>query len=98
MTLKIKMPLMSFCHGQLLYQIIAGLINKSLLLKVGTFDAYEAPGCAAINILCIRLQGRWLEELGFRPGNSVIVEEGSGGLVIELVRESDESKNYIASK
>ena len=59
---------------------------------------YESPGCQARNIPCIRLQGRWLEELGFKPGNSVIVEEDSGRLVLELVRESDESKNYAISK
>jgi len=59
---------------------------------------YEAPGCDARNIPCIRLQGRWLEELGFRQGNSIIVEEDSGRLVIELVRESDESKNYTISE
>jgi toxic protein SymE len=59
---------------------------------------YEAPGCVMRDIPCIRLQGRWLERLGFKPGNNVIVQEGSGRLVIELVRESDESKDYTISK
>lgn len=54
---------------------------------------YDAPGCTAINIPCIRLQGRWLEKLGFKPGNGLIIEESEGKITIELVKENSESYN-----
>lgn len=51
---------------------------------------YEAAGCSTRDIPCIRLQGRWLEELGFRKGCGVVVEENAGRLIIELVKEHPE--------
>ncbi|ARE86378.1 SymE family type I addiction module toxin [Clostridium formicaceticum] len=33
----------------------------------------------------IRLQGKWLEKLGFRYGKKIIVEEKAGQLLIKLV-------------
>lgn len=57
---------------------------------------YEAPGCTARDIPCIRLQGRWLEELGFKTGSGFVVEEKAGKLIIELVKESPEE--YIEYK
>jgi len=51
---------------------------------------YEAAGCSTRDIPCIRLQGRWLEELGFRKGCGVVVGENAGRLIIELVKENSE--------
>lgn len=33
----------------------------------------------------IRIQGIWLEKLGFKPGKKVIIEESYGKLVLRLV-------------
>lgn len=38
----------------------------------------------------IRIQGVWLEKLGFRPGKKIIVEESYGKLVLKLVSFTEE--------
>lgn len=40
----------------------------------------------------IRLQGRWLEELGFQSGDKVVIEEHSGALVIRAVTDEMTAK------
>jgi toxic protein SymE len=35
----------------------------------------------------IRLQGRWLEDLGYHSGDKVVVEEHSGALLIKAVAD-----------
>lgn len=41
----------------------------------------------------IRLQGKWLQDLGFQSGNKITIEEHSGILLIKAV--SDEGKKLI---
>ena len=48
---------------------------------------YEAPGCIKKSTPCIRLQGRWLEELGFKTGSEFMVHEEERKLVIELIMD-----------
>ena len=44
---------------------------------------YEAPTGAADSIPLIRLQGKWLEKLGFETGDMITVREEEGKLIIE---------------
>ena len=44
---------------------------------VSVYNSKEAP--------FIRLQGRWLEKLGFEIGKKVTVEESQGRLVLEVI-------------
>lgn len=37
----------------------------------------------------IRLQGRWLQDLGFLPGTRIAVEEQSGALLIKAVPDEE---------
>ena len=62
-------------------------MNSRILTVVGqsTYNYKEAP--------TIRLHGRWLENLGFKVGEKVNVEEAYGRLVISHVEE--ESKQYV---
>ncbi len=39
----------------------------------------------------IRIQGKWLEKLGFRQGKKFIVEESQGQLIIRLVSLENEN-------
>ncbi len=48
---------------------------------------YQVPGDAPKNIPCIRLQGRWLEKLGYRPGQAIVVREEKACLVIEKAKD-----------
>jgi len=63
-------------------------------LKRRKLKVYEAPGCTARNIPCIRLQGRWLENLGFKVGDSIDVSEEGGRLVIELLKVVEDTAGY----
>lgn len=52
------------------------------VLTISAMSAYsrkEAP--------FIRLQGRWLEKLGFEIGKRVTVEESPGRLVLKVVKD-----------
>lgn len=44
---------------------------------------YEMPGSALRGIPSIRLQGKWLEKLGYQPGQAITVREEGRRLVIE---------------
>ena len=44
---------------------------------------YEAPTGVADSIPLIRLQGKWLEKLGFETGDMITVREEEGKLIIE---------------
>jgi len=48
---------------------------------------YQMPGDVPKNIPCIRLQGRWLEKLGYRPGQAIVVREEETRLIIEKAKE-----------
>ncbi len=39
----------------------------------------------------IRIQGKWLEKLGFKQGKKFIVEESQGQLIIRLVSLENEN-------
>jgi len=41
----------------------------------------------------IRLQGKWLQDLGFQSGNKITIEEHSGALLIKAV--PDEGKKLV---
>lgn len=56
---------------------------------------YEAPGSVSKNTPCIRLQGRWMEELGFKTGSGFTVHEDEGKLVIELIEKELVDYNKI---
>ncbi|WP_094550218.1 SymE family type I addiction module toxin [Petroclostridium xylanilyticum] len=63
-------------------------------MKRRKLKVYEAPGCTARNIPCIRLQGRWLFNLGFKVGDSIDVSEEGGRLVIELLKVAEDTARY----
>ena len=44
---------------------------------------YEEPTGTTKRIPYIRLQGKWLLELGFETGDNIIVKEEEGKLIIE---------------
>lgn len=48
---------------------------------------YQMPGDVPRSIPCIRLQGRWLEKLGYRPGQTIMVREEASRLIIEKAKE-----------
>lgn len=50
---------------------------------------YEKPGSYGSNIPSIRLQGKWLEKLGFKTGDSIKVTEEKEKLLIELTKDED---------
>jgi len=58
-------------------------------MKKRKLKIYKAPGTSASNIPCIRLQGRWLEKLGYKIGKEVIVGELNGWLVIRPAVEDE---------
>lgn len=58
-------------------------------MKNRKLKVYEAPGTYASNIPCIRLQGRWLEKLGYKVGEEIIVGELNGRLVIRPATEDE---------
>lgn len=59
---------------------------------------YQAPGSTIINTPCIRLQGRWLENLGFKVGDSIDVSEEEGRLVIELLKVAEDTARYAPNR
>lgn len=67
-------------------------------MKRRKLKVYEAPGCTARNIPCIRLQGRWLENLGFKVGDSIDISEEGGRLVIELLKVVEDTAGYAPNK
>jgi len=52
---------------------------------------YEMSGVPSRDIPCIRLQGKWLKKLGYKPGQTIILREKEAKLIIEKV--SQENKN-----
>lgn len=46
---------------------------------------YEMPGSSLRVIPSIRLQGKWLEKLGYQPGQEIIIREEGCKLVIEKI-------------
>lgn len=48
--------------------------------ELTVYYAYVGENCYPL----IRLQGRWLEILGFKIGEKVIIEEGKNKLIISL--------------
>ena len=53
--------------------------RKLTIYYMSAYDRKEAP--------LIRLQGRWLQELGFEIGKRISVEEKQGELVLKLMPE-----------
>lgn len=51
-----------------------------------SFDESARRGRGAY-VPMIRLRGRWLQKLGFRRGDRIVVEERRGELVVKLARE-----------
>jgi toxic protein SymE len=49
--------------------------------RARTFDHTTIPE--------IRLEGKWLEGLGFKPGQKIKVQQGKGKLVITIVDAGD---------
>ncbi|NMB35609.1 MAG: type I toxin-antitoxin system SymE family toxin [Firmicutes bacterium] len=52
---------------------------------------YEMSGATFRGIPSIRLQGKWLEKLGYQPGQAITVREDGDRLVIE--KSSEEKAN-----
>ncbi|EGO64767.1 SymE family type I addiction module toxin [Acetonema longum] len=57
---------------------------------------YTYPGGRGQRPL-IRLQGKWLEDLGFQSGNKVVVEEHSGVLLIKAATNAMIEKEKAGS-
>lgn len=51
---------------------------------------YEMPGTVQRGIPSIRLQGKWLEKLGYQPGQAITVREEGRKLIIEKSEEASE--------
>lgn len=45
----------------------------------------------------IRLQGKWLQELGFQSGDKIAIEEHSGALLIKAVTDEMTEKEKARS-
>ena len=45
----------------------------------------------------IRLQGKWLQDLGFQSGDKVVIEEHSGALLIKAVTDEMTEKEKARS-
>lgn len=45
----------------------------------------------------IRLQGKWLQDLGFQSGDKVVIEEHSGALLIKAVTDEITEKEKVRS-
>lgn len=45
----------------------------------------------------IRLQGKWLQDLGFQSGDKVVIEEHSGALLIKAVTDEITEKEKARS-
>ncbi len=42
----------------------------------------------------IRLEGRWLEKLGFKQGNEILIEQKKHKLIITIKKEKEHNKVY----
>lgn len=56
-------------------------------LTIGTSFDERANQGRGRTVPMIRMRGRWLQRLGFRKGERVLIEERRGELVIRLARE-----------
>ena len=57
------------------------------ILTVSAISPYEDKKGRFVLIPIIRLQGKWLEELGFCPGCKVQVLEYKNKIILTLVKE-----------
>jgi hypothetical protein len=53
---------------------------------------YEMPGSTSRKIPCIRLQGKWLKKLGYKPGQAIVVREEETRLIIEKFTETNKNE------
>ncbi|PWB25774.1 SymE family type I addiction module toxin [Flavobacterium sp. HTF] len=53
--------------------------------KLKIYKKYQARAYGGITIPEIRLEGKWLEKLGFREGQMIIVREEKDKLIITKV-------------
>lgn len=58
--------------------------NRVLSISYVSANNNEVPS--------IRLQGKWLEKLGFKHGNKVFVEEAKGEIILRLIDFEEEPK------
>lgn len=59
--------------------------GERLFTVTTAFDESANDGAGRF-VPMIRLRGRWLQRLGFRKGDRIVVEERRGELVVKLAR------------
>lgn len=70
------------------------MTGKGVNLGSKKLKIYEAPGTLP-NIPCIRLQGKWLSNLGFHSGNPIKVTYSNQQLIIETIENDDVSNHAM---
>jgi toxic protein SymE len=68
-------------------------MNRFRKLKI--HRKFRARAWDYITVPEIRLEGKWLEQLGFEQGNEVIIEQKKYKLTITVLKEKE---NIICSK
>lgn len=62
-------------------------MSKSRKLKIHT--KYQARAYRGITIPEIRLEGKWLDELGFKQGQIINIEQEKNKLIITIDKEEE---------
>lgn len=65
----------------------------SRILKVNSACPYESLSKGFVEVPYIKLQGKWIERLGFKYGSRFEVLESAGEIIIRLVKE--DGKNHV---
>ena len=66
-------------------------MSKFRILKIYSKFRYRRWG-NNYTVPEIRLEGQWLEQLGFEKGNKVLIEQGNKKLIITVRKEKEHNK------
>ena len=66
-------------------------MNKFRILKIYSKFRYRRWG-NNYTVPEIRLEGQWLEQLGFEQGNEVLIEQKKNELIITVRKEKEHNK------
>ena len=66
-------------------------MEKFRILKIYSKFRYRRWG-NNYTVLEIRLEGQWLEQLGFEQGNEVLIQQKNNKLIITLREEKEHNK------
>jgi len=63
---------------------------KTKTIKVAYSNRYTEKSCLTVPKL--QVEGKWLSELGFSVGSTVMVEYGEGSVTIRLLTEKEQAE------